>query len=166
MAKDDHANRLQEAVRLQNGSKVKAKEKYPPSWQKSPIVAGRRQLPPKTSTNAIPSSAKLAVRCPSKNQARCPPALKQCLARYDAALAEAEAAFEQRKEEARAERESDWKNFARHWSEGQDRLIDVFNLLKAAEEKQFLPWYAPFWQDFAPSENVPPASVSARSASI
>ena len=152
----DHDNRFREAARLRDGSKTKAKEKYPPILAKN---ADRCRAEISAADDKHERDAERLrnwqYEALKKTEGHYAPALQQCHARFDGSLADAEALFERRKEESRTGRERDWNAFAWHWSEGQDRLIDVFNHLKATEAEHFLPWYAPFWQNFSAPNRVP-----------
>ena len=83
------------------------------------------------------------------------PLLQQSTARHDKALAEAEKAFEEKKDKAKRARNAEWDILARDWREGQDKLLDAVHHLRAAEMEYFLPWEAPYWKEFPPVEDVP-----------
>ena len=151
-----HTRQLHEAARTRNNAKLEAQEKYPPMLQS---IAERSSAEIVAAADKYArDSERLRVwqhEALQKAEAHFGPPLQQCHARYDAALAEAEALFERRKDEARAEREKNWNEMSRAWREGQDRLLDVINHLRAEEKEHFLPWNAPFWQRFPPAESVP-----------
>ncbi len=157
LAGELHANAIRQAKQDRDDAKARAQERFPPVLAR---IAERRQ----NEINAAEDkhehdSERLRnwqLEALRKAEDHFSPALQQCHDRYDNALAVAEATFENRKVETQAERERAWSELTDRWREGQDRLIDAFNRLKAAEVEHFLPWRAPFWKHFAPAEKVPP----------
>jgi DNA segregation ATPase FtsK/SpoIIIE, S-DNA-T family len=147
---------MQEGARQRSVKKAKAQEKYPPQL----VRTGERLRA--EAANAEDKHERDAEKHRTwqyetlkKAENHFSPMLQQCLARHDAALAEAEKAFEQRKAAAQQERAAQWNELARQWREGQDRVLDAVNHLRAAERESFLPWDAPYWKDFPPAEQVP-----------
>jgi hypothetical protein len=140
-----------------DNAKAQAKERFPPLLIRT---AERRQNEINTAedkhehdSERLRNWQREALR---KAEDHFSPALQQCHDRYDNALAVAETTFDKRKIETQEERERTWNELSTRWRDGQDRLIDAFNRLKAAEVEHFLPWNAPFWKHFAPAEKVPP----------
>ena len=152
----EHQEALAEAGRHRKGKRLNAQGKYPPMLAK---IADRCR-----SEIGI-ANEKLERDCErighwqhealQKAEAHFGPMLQQCLARHDAILSYAEELFETRKGQAQAERTRHWREIGANWRAGQERLIDVINVLSSVERKHFLPWNAPFWQTFQPPERVP-----------
>jgi hypothetical protein len=152
----DHRTELQEAARHRNGAKIKAQEKFPPLLVKvSERCAAESGVAEEKHDRDSERLRDWQYEALQKAEAHFGPLLRQCFEKFDRASADAEALFEQRKQEAHGERRWNWDEMVRHWREGQDRLINVFNRLRAEEVEHFMPWSSPFWQHFAPAERVP-----------
>jgi S-DNA-T family DNA segregation ATPase FtsK/SpoIIIE len=157
LAADEHRAAIMEGARHRNGAKIKGQEKFPPLLAK---LADRCRAEIDAAEDKHERDLeRLGMwyrESLQKAEAHFAPMLRQCHEKYDRLLEEAERAFAGRRDHAVAERERSWDELVRSWAEGQDRLIDVFNRLRAAEVEHFLPWDAPFWKTFPPSERVPP----------
>lgn len=155
-AGEENAQTIQRARQERDAAKGRAKDRFPPLLTK---IAERLQNEINTAEDKHEQDSERlrnwqldALR---KAEDHFGPALQQCHERYDSALSTAESTFEGRKDETQGEREREWTELTVRWREGQDRLIDAFNRLKAAEVAHFLPWGAPFWKHFPPAEKVP-----------
>jgi DNA segregation ATPase FtsK/SpoIIIE, S-DNA-T family len=155
-AGEQHAQAIDVARQGRDSAKARAKERFPPLLTR---IAERRQNEINAAEDKHEQDSERLRNwlreSLGKAEDHFAPALQQCHDRYDNELAEAEATFEKRKVETQDERERAWGELTTRWRDGQDRLIDTFNRLKAAEVEHFLPWNAPFWKNFHPAEKVP-----------
>ncbi len=152
----EHKAQVLEAGKTRNIQKNRAEDKYNPLLTK---VANRVQADIAAAEDKHERDAERwrawQLETLRKAESHFNPMLQQCIARHDATLAEAERLYEARKQQAESVRATEWKQLADRWRIGQDRLLNVVNHLRAAENESFLPWEAPFWKDFPPVVDIP-----------
>jgi len=155
-AKTEHRATLQDATRQRQGQKFKAQEKFPPILARIE-ERGRAEIATSIDKHEHDTERLQSRQYDSlqKVESHSTPLLQQCEARCDAQLAEAEKLFEERRFTATTEHAKCWDALSTNWRLGQDKILDIVNHLRAAELEFFLPWDAPFWQEFPPVEKVP-----------
>ncbi|MCE9529525.1 MAG: cell division protein FtsK, partial [Planctomycetes bacterium] len=155
-AKTDCRTAIQEATRERNTQKLKAQEKFPPLLARL-AERSRSEIALANDKHERETERLRAWQYDSlqKVESHFGPLLHHCESRCDGMLQEAEDLYEERKVTALDERTKRWNALSDAWREGQDRLIDTINHLRAVELEYFQPWDAPIWKEFPPIESIP-----------